>query len=178
MAWEWTSGRSCRRPARSISSFSCPARWRMCGSRGRVVWQDWNGRAGIQFVDVPQTSRRVLQEWLNLNVTEAPKQEKSAEAPEPSVRPGHDSAATEQQTERQEAQGRDGEAGARLRDKPDNRRGQTRYACRLGAEVYQRGSSVRGYCHLSDLSPGRMLPRDAVGLSAASRWRSRCAPRI
>ena len=43
---------------------------------------------------------------------------------------------------------------ARLRSEPSNRRGQTRYACRLGAEVYQQGSSVRNYCHLSDLSPG------------------------
>ncbi len=134
--------------------FQLPGQMANVRLSGQVVWQDWNGRAGIQFVDVPQTSRRVLQEWLNLNVTEAPKQETSAEAAEPSVRPGHDSAATEQQAERHEAQGRDGEAGARLRDKPDNRRGQTRYACRLGAEVYQRGSSVRNYCHLSDLSPG------------------------
>src|SRR5208282_1249291 len=58
------------------------------------------------------------------------------------------------QGERQEANSHQGEAGARLRGEPDNRRGQTRYACRLGAEVYQRGSSVRNYCHLSDLSPG------------------------
>jgi hypothetical protein len=56
---------------------------------------------------------------------------------------------------KQDTKAHDGEAGARLRSKPDkdNRR-QTRYACRLGAEVYQRGSSVRNYCHLSDLSPG------------------------
>jgi len=123
---------------------------------GQVVWQDWNGRAGIQFVDVPQGSRRVLHEWLNMNVAEAPTQEQvSAEVGvEPSTRPSGDSARADRQAERHEAKGRDGEAGAQLRAKPDNRRGQTRYACRLGAEVYQRGSSVRNYCHLSDLSPG------------------------
>ena len=123
---------------------------------GQVVWQDWNGRAGIQFVDVPQRSRRVLQEWLNMNAAEAPAQEQISEkvGVEPSARPGGDVARADRQAERHEAKGRDGEAGAQLRAKPDNRRGQTRYACRLGAEVYQRGSSVRNYCHLSDLSPG------------------------
>ena len=58
------------------------------------------------------------------------------------------------QHDRQEATGRDGEAGARLRSEPDNRRRETRYACRLGAEVYQQGSTVKNYCHLSDLGPG------------------------
>jgi hypothetical protein len=41
-----------------------------------------------------------------------------------------------------------------LRSQLDNRRGQARYSCRLGAEVFRAGSSVRNYCHLSDLSPG------------------------
>src|SRR5580698_2961046 len=27
---------------------------------GQVLWQDWNGRAGIQFVDVPKASRKLL----------------------------------------------------------------------------------------------------------------------
>jgi hypothetical protein len=56
--------------------------------------------------------------------------------------------------DRQEEKNRDGEAGARLRSEPDNRRRETRYACRLGAEVYQQGSTVKNYCHLSDLGPG------------------------
>jgi PilZ domain len=58
------------------------------------------------------------------------------------------------QSEKQEANSRSREAGTRPGSEPDNRRGQARYACRLGAEVYQKGSSVRNYCHLSDLSPG------------------------
>jgi CheY-like chemotaxis protein len=120
---------------------------------GQVVWQDWNGRAGIQFVDVPQGSRRVLQEWLNLNAAEAPKGEPASEAAGVE-RSSHSSGGSDRQVEKHEANGRDGEAGSRLRSEPNNRRVQTRYACRLGAEVYQRGSSVRNYCHLSDLSPG------------------------
>jgi CheY-like chemotaxis protein len=39
---------------------------------GQVVWQDWNGKAGIQFVDVPTASRRQLEEFLHSNApTEA-----------------------------------------------------------------------------------------------------------
>lgn len=123
---------------------------------GLVVWQDWNGRAGIQFVDVPQTSRRVLQEWLKLNLADAPRQQLAAEEVkvEHSIRPDEDGVLAIARGKKQELKSSDGEAAARLRDEPGNRRGQTRYACRLGAEVYQKGSSVRHYCHLSDLSPG------------------------
>jgi hypothetical protein len=32
---------------------------------GQVVWQDWNGRAGVSFVDVPKTSRRLVTEFLD-----------------------------------------------------------------------------------------------------------------
>jgi CheY-like chemotaxis protein len=124
---------------------------------GQVMWQDWNGRAGIQFVDVPQSSRRVLQEWLKMNLADAPKRlaSESVEV-EHSIRPKEDSVATdkvENQLNGKQDAGENGEAGA-LRSEPSNRRGQTRYTCRLGAEVYQKGSSVRNYCHLSDLSPG------------------------
>jgi CheY-like chemotaxis protein len=126
---------------------------------GQVVWQDWNGRAGIQFVDVPQSSRRVLQEWLQMNLVDDPQASSaSREEVEHTIRPGEESVAPAGDVEQkpkatQDAKSNDREAAARLRSEP-NRRGQTRYACRLGAEVYQTGSSVRNYCHLSDLSPG------------------------
>jgi hypothetical protein len=29
-----------------------------------VVWQDWNGRSGIQFMDVPKASRRLITDFL------------------------------------------------------------------------------------------------------------------
>ena len=136
--------------------FQLPGQMANVRLSGQVVWQDWNGRAGIQFVDVPQSSRRFLQEWLKMNATEAPKREPVAEPmeAEPSSGPSAGLVAASVEAEKQEAKGRDGEDGARLRSEPYNRRGQTRYACRLGAEVYQQGSSVRNYCHLSDLSPG------------------------
>jgi CheY-like chemotaxis protein len=136
--------------------FQLPGQMANVRLSGQVVWQDWNGRAGIQFVDVPQSSRRVLQEWLNVNAAETPSQEADspAEGAENSIRKSDGAVVAGRQSEKPETQGRNSEAGDRSHSEPDKRRGQTRYACRLGAEVYQRGSSVRNYCHLSDLSPG------------------------
>jgi CheY-like chemotaxis protein len=123
---------------------------------GQVVWQDWNGRAGIQFVDVPQTSRRVLQEWLKMNLADASRQQLASKEVkvEHSIRPDEDGVLSIAAGKKQDLKTNNGEAAARLRGGLGNRRGETRYACRLGAEVYQKGSSVRNYCHLSDLSPG------------------------
>jgi len=123
---------------------------------GQVVWQDWNGRAGIHFVDVPQTSRRVLQEWLKMNLADASRQRLASKEVkvEHSIRPDEDGVLSIAAGKKQDLKTNNGEAAARLRGGLGNRRGETRYACRLGAEVYQKGSSVRNYCHLSDLSPG------------------------
>jgi CheY-like chemotaxis protein len=142
--------------------FQLPGQTARVRLSGQVMWQDWNGRAGVQFADVPQTSRRILTEWLQKNLADATKSELAVEAVEVehSIRPSESPAevdqhrAATQTVTKQEAQGRDEKARVRLRAEPSNRRGQTRYACRLGAEVYQQGSSVRNYCHLSDLSPG------------------------
>jgi CheY-like chemotaxis protein len=142
--------------------FQLPGQTARVRLSGQVVWQDWNGRAGVQYVDVPQTSRRILHDWLQKNLADATKRELAAESVEVehSTRPEKD-AKVERQVEEKEkqskspdAKNRNEKAISRLRAEPDNRRGQTRYACRLGAEVYQQGSSVRNYCHLSDLSPG------------------------
>jgi CheY-like chemotaxis protein len=145
--------------------FQLPGQMTNVRLSGQVVWQDWNGRAGIQFVDVPQASRRILREWLNVNLSEVMQRELAAQSVEVehSIRPREEAAVADTPTiekqhqdrqDRQEEKNRDGEAGARLRSEPDNRRRQTRYACRLGAEVYQQGSTVKNYCHLSDLGPG------------------------
>jgi CheY-like chemotaxis protein len=140
--------------------FQLPGQMANVRLSGQVVWQDWNGRAGIQFVDVPQGSRKVLQEWLKVNVSEAATRPLVSDAIEVqhSIRPIEDCVAEEKvgkhSAEKQQAGSHSGNKGTRPGTEPDNRRGQTRYACRLGAEVYQKGSSVRNYCHLSDLSPG------------------------
>jgi len=143
--------------------FQLPGQSAMVRLSGQVMWQDWNGRAGIQFVDVPQASRRVLSEWLQRNLSDATTRELAAEPVEVehSIKPGDETVANrpeqkpeQKPEEKQETKVRERAAVARLRAEPSNRRGQTRYSCRLGAEVYQQGSSVRNYCHLSDLSPG------------------------
>jgi CheY-like chemotaxis protein len=142
--------------------FQLPGQTARVRLSGLVVWQDWNGRAGVQYVDVPQSSRRALHEWLQASLANAPKRDLAAEVVEVehSARPSKSAVEADrqeagtEQAAKQEVKGRDEKARARLRAEPGNRRGQTRYACRLGAEVYQKGSSVRNYCHLSDLSPG------------------------
>jgi CheY-like chemotaxis protein len=142
--------------------FQLPGQTARVRLSGQVVWQDWNGRAGVQYVDVPQTSRRILHDWLQKNLADATKRELASESVEVehSTRPEKDAIVDGQVEEKEtqsnspEAKNRNENAISRLRAEPDNRRGQTRYACRLGAEVYQKGSSVRNYCHLSDLSPG------------------------
>ncbi len=156
---------------------------------GLVIWQDWNGRAGVQFVDVPKSSRRLLQEFLDANLPTDVKQEQlpdvtveveeplepaavgagkeshdggrgesakpaaheakheSAHGPAPKSSahksPAHEVMPLEAEQQRAEAQA----------DR-DNRRAQTRYACRLGAEVYRTGTSVPNHCCLTDLSSG------------------------
>lgn len=146
--------------------FQLPGQTSSVRLSGQVVWQDWNGRAGIQFVDVPQTSRRVLRDWLQVNLSNATQQKLAADVVpvEHSIRPSDKNslgtgrgkgqeAASSPETDLNAPKRSDGEASAEFRADP-NRRGETRYACQLGAEVYQQGSSVRNYCHLSDLGSG------------------------
>jgi len=127
---------------------------------GQVVWQDWKGRAGIQFADVPKSSRRLLDEFLSVSQPNASTEERvSATTVELEESfPTIDvpvSVGSERMTEppanvagpRQDRRGSDrGESG--------DRREQVRYACRLGAEVYRAGVAVPHHCSLTDLSPG------------------------
>jgi CheY-like chemotaxis protein len=121
---------------------------------GQVLWQDWNGRAGIQFVDVPKFSRRLLTDFLK------------AHAPRTS-RQSAVSAVTVEMEEPPLAVGMGAPSGGNAQEKvvgaaisahviadPGDRRDQTRHACRLGAEVYRIGITVPNHCSLTDLSPG------------------------
>jgi CheY-like chemotaxis protein len=134
---------------------------------GQVIWQDWNGRAGVQFVDVPKASRRLITDFLGENL------------PNDSDGRGGDGYASDDRklndvtVEMEElipatiavAEETHGPAAQQLEIKnygasaesksdPDNRRNQIRYACRLGAEVYRTGTSVPNHCCLTDLSSG------------------------
>ena len=44
--------------------FQLPQQSAVVRLSGQVVWQDWNGRSGIQFMDVPKASRRLITDFL------------------------------------------------------------------------------------------------------------------
>jgi CheY-like chemotaxis protein len=124
---------------------------------GQLVWQEWNGRGGVQFIDVPKTSRRLLNEYLGANLPKEVKEELpdvTVEMEEPLATV---SLAEEYHGESQ-GQAAEPQTGSAVaveeRQEPGNRRTQARYACRLGAEVYRIGSSVPNHCCLTDLSSG------------------------
>jgi CheY-like chemotaxis protein len=154
---------------------------------GQVIWQDWKGRAGVSFVDVPKSSRRLVMDFLDATL---PREAQPEQLPDVTVEMedsmqqlatvsvaeqthgtyiadnrNSESHQTENrhtenhrdENRRSEDQGREVSADATVsQSKPDadNRRSQTRYACRLGAEVYHTGNSVPNRCCLTDLSAG------------------------
>jgi len=143
--------------------FKLPGQTASVRLSGQVVWQDWNGRAGVQFVDVPKASRKILDEFLGAHL---PKEEEKQEffdvndvtvemeEPPPAISvisrertPGHGEAAVAEEVAPPAG------TAATVAD-PDNRRAQTRYSCRIGAEVYRTGTSVPNHCCLTDLSSG------------------------
>jgi CheY-like chemotaxis protein len=136
---------------------------------GQVVWQEWSGRAGIQFVDVPKASRRLITDFLSTNLPvnsherfadvtvelEEPLRISTVSVKEMMYGPAkpsretHAAGAAAQPVAENSTDSRSTE----LSD-ADNRRSQVRYACRLGAEVYRTGTSVPNHCCLTDLSSG------------------------
>jgi len=148
-------------------TFQLPGQSSSVRLSGQVIWQDWNGRAGIQFVDVPKASRRLLTEFLSANLTTESQQERlpdvTVEMEEPLL--VATAVMREQETHNSEKPSRGTrephEAASAVQSDPstgppdtDNRRAQKRYACRLGAEVYRTGTSVPNHCCLTDLSSG------------------------
>ena len=157
---------------------------------GKVVWQDWKGRAGVQFADVPKSSRRLLNDFLGVHLpgegTRDPFYDVTVEMEE-SLQPAAAAVAefthgrgyereVRREVVREKLSARSPQAsiGQAIREgaqprfgdnihrdiQPDvqagldNRRTQTRYACRLSAEVYRPGLSIPHRCCLTDLSSG------------------------
>ena len=133
---------------------------------GQVVWQEWSGRAGVQFADVPKASRRLLDEFLSAHLRTATEQERLSEvaveiddqlqlaavaAQEPAQR-------TQKAVLREvQALPEAVESSDIVAEEPsgqDNRRTEKRYSCRLGAEVYRTGTAIPNHCCLTDLSSG------------------------
>jgi len=105
---------------------------------GEVVWQDATGRVGIRFADVPQASRRALHEWIKTALTrQAEMEQQQPLAPEPALADAPTRATAK--------------LGALS---ASNRRGESRHACRLGADVYRLDENVPYRCTLSDISTG------------------------
>ena len=106
---------------------------------GDVVWQDSSGRVGIRFVDVPQTSRRTMNEWIKGSLARLAEAEQNA--PKKEQPPPPEAVATRF-------------AGLGLSAASSNRRVQARRACRLSADVFRLGEGVPNRCTLSDVSTG------------------------
>jgi len=128
---------------------------------GQLVWQDWNGRGGVQFVDVPKSSRRLLDEFLSANL---PKEEEKQELSEVTVEMeepmmsviSREKAFHDSEGEPGSAESSESGVAVSTAEAPDpnNRRSQSRYNCRISAEVYRTGTSVPNHCCLTDLSSG------------------------
>jgi hypothetical protein len=137
---------------------------------GQVIWQDWNGRAGVQFVDVPKTSRKLVTEFLSASLPATESQQErlpdvTVEVEEPlqlatiSVAEQTHGSQPRQESTTYEAAAKESSSSSssgksETKSEADNRRTQARYACRLGAEVYRTGVAVPHYCCLTDLSAG------------------------
>lgn len=106
---------------------------------GEVVWQDATGRVGVRFADVPQTSRRSLHEWIK---TALARQAEADQQQPPVPEPVFSESAT------RATAAKPGFVSS------SNRRGESRHACRLGADVFRLEENVPYRCTLSDISTG------------------------
>ena len=126
--------------------FALPGHTSLIRLSGEVVWRDASGRVGMRFVTVPTSSRRVLTNWLKNN---APSQTSAPQVPRTTAPIPKTSASTPKH-----ASENTDRPAARLRSNSGNRRGQSRHACRLGADVYRMGVPVPNRCSLTDISAG------------------------
>jgi hypothetical protein len=134
------------RACKGYFEFELPGQHQLVRLSGEVAWQDSTGRTGIRFLNVPSTSRRLIQAWLQRNQAHSPKRprlpESNREAKETGNFPEPDNGP------------RPVHRDATLVSNAGNRRGEHRFACRLGAEVYVLGSGVPNRCVLTDISEG------------------------
>ena len=141
--------------------FKLPGQMSSVRLSGQVVWQDWNGRGGVQFVDVPKASRKLLDEFLCGNLPKEDGKQELFDVSDVTVEmeePLGMSVISRERTPSHSGKTAVAEEVApmvsTLADDSNNRRTQARYSCRIGAEVYHTGSSVPNHCCLTDLSSG------------------------
>jgi CheY-like chemotaxis protein len=141
--------------------FKLPGQGSTLRLSGQLMWQEWNGRAGVQFIDVPKTSRKLLNEFLGANLPKDGSRSEvsnvTVEMEEPIVAaavPVHAGDKPSHKGEETELSRAAAAYASAAENDPNNRRGQTRYSCRISAEVYRAGTSVPNHCCLTDLSAG------------------------
>jgi len=134
--------------------FALPGQPQLVRLSGEVAWQDSSGRTGIRFLDVPQASRRVIQTWLQRNSLRPAGGDAGA-------KPSGEASATQSLTAKsgpqpqgQPAVPAPGPKAPGLVANAGNRRGETRLACKVGAEIYGVNRGVPNFCTLSDISEG------------------------
>jgi CheY-like chemotaxis protein len=141
--------------------FALPGHTSMIRLSGEVVWQDSAGRVGVRFVNVPTSSRRVLRSWLQTSISSAKNQTPLVPRSTPPI---------VKTTAPSGAGGNAAENGiARLRSSPGNRRGQSRHACRLSADVFRMGVAVPNRCSLTDISAGGCYVEMPTPFSSGTR---------
>ena len=107
--------------------FTLPGQTKSIQLSGETMWQDSRGRMGIRFMDVPQSARRLLKEWLDFKLS-IPESKVRIEVP--SSHP------------------------TRLQNAASDRRSESRHSCHIGADVYRAGTKVPYRCILTDISAG------------------------
>ena len=150
--------------------FALPGQKQLVRLSGEVAWQDFSGRSGIKFLDVPQASRRLIKTWLEHNGSEpsdVPVREPELITHEPIT----NKATTTQTIATKLNLDEPGKSKAHSRDdlNAGNRRGEERLPCKVGAEVYSAGTSIPNRCSLSDISEGGCyveMPSPFMGRSA------------
>ncbi|HEX9109855.1 MAG TPA: PilZ domain-containing protein [Terriglobales bacterium] len=116
--------------------FALPGQPQLVRLSGEVAWQDSTGRTGIRFLDVPQASRRLMQAWLQHDSFG------QIQSGPPKSAPAVEHRWAKQKTDSAPV------------SNSGNRRGERRFPCKLGAEVYSLGTNVPNRCALSDISEG------------------------
>ena len=133
-------------PCKVYFQFTLPGQVSLVRLSGEVTWQDSSGRVGLRFAHVPQTSRRLLDEWIRTNLS---RYAASTEViPSPAA-----PRATEEALQTEEVVEVLSLASAPSDSAPE-RRVEERRVCRVGAEVYRIGDKTPQRCSLTDLSTG------------------------
>ena len=133
--------------AKVYFEFSLPGQRERVRLSGEVAWQDSTGRTGIRFLDVPQSSRRLMQSWLQQNAVATPTATPASQSP---VTPSQEIPATTSPS----APASMPSGKPALVSNAGNRRTERRLSCKVGAEIYRLGADVPNRVNLSDISEG------------------------